>query len=194
MTRTLTSPVLSGLSNQTARICHLLEVDLTPTVYLTDAGIHLTWNGHQYLASQFLQFSDIQETRELLINRCTVALSGVDQSIISLLLLDTYLGRGVRIRKAVLNEDLSVVVDPCLIMDGRIDKPIISTDPESGTCVASIDVISRWSPLQRPSGRHTNDAEQQAIFPGDLGFDQVVHEDAVIIWGGAGYPSGKPRY
>ena len=183
MERSMTPAMLTEIAAAECRPVHLLEVDFNPTIYLTDAGTNVAWNGNTYLTSVFLQFSDVAEDRELLIQRCTIGLTGVDQAIIALLLQDDYLGRAVRIRKAMLTSALQVIVDPCLIMDGRMDRPVIATDPESGTCDCSVDVISRWSPLARPSGRHTNDADQQTLFPGDRGFENIPKMPQTIVWG-----------
>jgi len=191
--KTLTGAVDAEIDKASLRVVHLLDASFVPTltIYLTDAPVAISWNGNEYQPSAYLRFSNVTDTAEMLINRCTVALSGVDQTIIALLMQDTYLGRRATVRKAFLTEGLQVIANPCLLMDGRFDAPVIQTDPDSGTCECQVDIVSRWSPLIRPSGRRTNDADQQALFPGDLGFDQVTKDDATIMWGGKGHFTGR---
>lgn len=193
MNRGLSAEVLAEIGSGSCRPVHLLEIDFSPTIYLTDAAIRVTWGGHVYEASPFLRFSDITESRDLLVTECTVGLSGVDQTVIALLLADTYLGRTARIRKAMLTESLAVIVDPGLIVEGRLDSPSISSDPSTGTCEASVSIVSRWAPLEKPAGRHTNDAQQKAIFAGDRCFENVTDEQTTLRWGGTSYLT-PPKY
>lgn len=185
MDRGASAAVLAELGASQCRPVHLLELEFSPAIYLTDAPVPLSWNGHTYLPSQFLRFGDIAENRDLTVNECVVGLSGVDQTVISLLLADDYLGRTARIRKAMLSEALAVVANPIPIIEGRIDAPAIATDPEAGTCEASITIVSRWAPLDKPAGRTTNDDDQQAHFPGDRGFENVTDEQTTLVWGGS---------
>jgi len=188
MDRGMTGAMITELQKESCTLCHLLTIELdAETVYLTDAAVNLSWNGQTYLASHFLSFSDINETTELVRNSCTVVLSGVDQAVTALLLIYEYAGRKASIRKAALDANLTVIASPCLIISGRIDKPVIATDPESGTCTASIEIVSRFSPLFTRRALYTNDEVQQSRYPGDKGFEHVHEEDEVIIWGSQGH-------
>lgn len=184
MDRGATSAFLAELDKAVCRPVHLLEVDFgSETVRLTDAAVHLAWGGYSWLASQFLGFSPIEETSEAVVTRCTVSLSGVDQAVVALLLQETYFNRQGRIYKAFLAEDLQVIVDPTELIRGRLDKPMIETDPAAGTCTASVDIVSRFSPFETTSGRHTNDTDQQLWYPGDLGMQQVTQIQEPLAWG-----------
>lgn len=178
------------------RPVHLLEIDFDPYVYLTDAAVDLSWNGHIYIASQYLGFSSISETSELLVNSCTISLSGADQTIVAVLLQESYLNRRVKIRKAMLDSGLQVIADPVLIFDGRMDKPAIAVDPDNGTVTCGVEGVSQWTDFERRPGRHSNDAEQQKLFPGDRGFAGVAVIPDQIFWGVnqvIGTPGDTPR-
>ena len=181
--RGATAAVLTEWGKSVCTPVHLLELDFNPYIYLTDGPVDISWNGNSYLASQYLGFSAISETSELLVNSCTVSLSGVDQAVIAVLLQETYLNRRVRIRTAMLTEALAVVADPVLIFDGRMDKPAISVDPDSGTVVCTVEGVSHWTDFERRRGRHSNDVEQQKVFTGDRGFAQVPVIPDEIFWG-----------
>lgn len=174
--------VLSEWGASACRPVHLLEVDFNPYIYLTDAGVNVDWNSHTYLTSPFLGFSPIAETSELLANSCTITLSGVDQSVVSALLQETYLHRKVKIRLAMLNENMLVLSSPVLIFDGRMTRPSIAVDPENGTVNCYVEAVSLFQ-FDATRGRHSNDGEQQRHFPGDRGFRQVTSIPTKIFWG-----------
>lgn len=181
--RGMTSAMQAQLAASRLNTAHLLAVDFDGWVYLTDYSVPLAWNGQTYLASQFLTFSEVKETNKVLVDKCTVALSGVDQSIIAILLQDTYFRRRAKVYKAAVTLDQVVISDPLLVVDGHLDRPVIATDPGAGTCSASVDVINMFGQYAAPAGRHTNDAEQQFWFPGDKGFEYVSGIPQQIFWG-----------
>lgn len=185
MDRGMTAGMLTELAKDVNRPIHLVEIEWpTLTVRLTDAAVNLTWNSQTWLASQYLGFSGLEESADLIIPRCTITLSGVDQSVVSLLLQDSYFNRPARLRKGFITDALQVVVDPKILVDGRLDRPIITTNPDDGTCVASIDIVSRLAAFETGTGRHTNNEDQQKFFPGDLGFQYVSSEaEQILNWG-----------
>lgn len=181
--RSSTAAAQAEWAKEVCRPVHLLEADFDPVIYLTDAGTNLTWNNQTYLASKYLGFSGVDETSAVLINTCTVFLSGVESDVVALLLQETYLNRRIRIRTAMLREDLSVISDPTLIFDGRMNRPKILNNPDDGEILCSVEGTSIWADFERRRGRHTNDAEQQKLFPGDRGFAQVAVIPESIFWG-----------
>lgn len=160
---------------------HLLEMDFNPWVYLTDAAIDVSWNGNSYLASQFLGFGPIQETSELLVNTCSISLSGVDSAVVAILLQESYLNRHVKIRTAMLDSSLALIGTPVLVFDGRMDNPTITITGDTVTVI--VDGVSHWTDFDRRAGRHTNDAEQQTFFPGDRGFQPAGKIPKTVFWG-----------
>lgn len=162
---------------------HLLELDFDPWIYLTDAGTNLSYNGNTYLASQFLGFSSISETSDLLVNSVTVSLSGVDQAVVAILLQESYLNRKMKIRTAMLDAAYAIYADPVLIFDGRMNRPTVSVDTDNGTALCAVEGVSHWTDFDRRGGRHSNDAEQRKFFPGDKGFAQVPVIPEQIFWG-----------
>jgi len=181
--RGATGAVLNEWGKDLNRPIHLFEFDFQPYIYMTDGPVDVVWNSNNYLASQVLSFSGISETSDLLVNSCTVGLSGVDQAVIAILLQESYMNRKMKIRVAMLDSSLQIIADPVLIFDGRMDKPTISVDPDSGTTVCSVEGVSHWADFEKRPGRHSNNTEQQKYFPGDLGFAQVAVLPEQIFWG-----------
>lgn len=191
--RGMSGAMLAALTDDPVNVCHLLEFELSPTVYLTDAAFTLEWSGNTYVPSSLLGVDDITESLDYAEQRVSVVLSGVDQAAIALFLQYEYLNRVATIRKAVFDEDRVVVVDPCIVMRGRLDKPVVATDPEAGTCTVSIDIVGRSTPLGQHRGRMTNSASQHLWWPGDDGFEHVNGDDETLIWGKEGARIGSGR-
>ena len=181
--RPLSGDLRNELEQERLTVVHLLEVDFEPIVRLTDGPVDIAWDGRTWTASQFLSFSSIAETADLLANVCTVGLSGVDQSVLAILLQERYLRRRAKIYLAALDGSLQVVGDAALMLDGRMDRPVLNVDPDAGTVTAAVDVVSIWSDLNRKNGRHTNDTEQRLRYPGDRGFEAVVSLPTELFWG-----------
>jgi len=181
--RGLTDGVKAELGQPLNRPCHLYAFDFNPWIYLTDAAVDVAYNGNTYLSAQVLGFSGIAETSDLLVNTCTVTLTGVDQAVVARLLQESYLNRKVRIYKTLLDASLQPIANPGLIFDGRMNKPTISIDVDNGATVCAVDCVSHWKDYERRPGRHSNDTEQQTHFPGDRGFAQVASLPDEIFWG-----------
>lgn len=189
--RGMTGAMLAALAEPAVRVCHLVEFQLSEPVYLTNAATTLSWNSQSWAPAHLLSFSDIRETMSLELGRTTVSFSGVDQTGIALLLQYEYLNRKGIIRLACLTEALTVVDAPLTLVSGRLDKPSISVDPESGTCEVSIDIVTRETPLGRARARYTNSASQTLLFSGDRGFENVSEETATMVWGGRGHETAS---
>lgn len=189
--RSATAAVITELGASRNQPIHLIEItvedaDGVATVtYMTDAWTEIVWGGHTYSAlGHFLGFSDIEETADVQVNSLTLSLSGVDQAWISAFLSYYYIDRPVKIYKAFLDgTTMSVIADPILIFEGRMDEPGIEENPEDGSCIVTVSATNIWVDFERKAGRHTNHEEQQIFFPGDLGFQYASEMVKDITWG-----------
>jgi hypothetical protein len=190
MNRNMTGGVIAALSQPSLKVCHLLDLDLSEPAYLTDAPSGFTWAGKAYAPSHLLRFGEITESLDLALHRTSVTISGVDQSGIAYLLLYEYLNRSARIYKALMTDALEIIADPVLLVSGRLDGPVVATDPEQGLCEISMDIVSRETPLGRSRARYTNPASQALLFPDDQGFEHVSEVEQTLVWGGKGHFTG----
>jgi hypothetical protein len=156
------------------------------TIGLTDAWTGITWNGQDYRPQgHFISFSGLEENAEPVIPTIMLTLSAVDQSWIAIALGKPTLDRRLTIHKAFLDYAHAVITSPCMIFDGRLDALDILDAPQSGTCTLSASASSQWADFTRTPGRHTNAAEQQTWFAGDLGLAYAASTNVTIKWGGA---------
>ena len=132
----------------------------------------------------FLQFGNVDESADFQINSVTVTLGGVRDADLQLFLGNQYLDQPLKIFRVWYDGSGAMIDNPVMIFDGRIDKPVISDDPENGItigCAAS----SQWVDYERRAGRHTNPSEQKFFFPSDTGFKFANIAIKDLKWGGS---------
>lgn len=185
MDRSASAQVLAEIAAPACRPIHFIEIVFdSSTVRMTDAYRTMSWGGHDWVAmGHFLSFSDIEESGGIEVSSCTLGLSGVDQSYISLFLNNNFIDRPVSIWKGFLDASMAVITSPLLIFNGRINKPGITEDPAAGSCTLAVEVASNWVDFQRIPGRHTNHTEQQIWYPGDNGFEFATDKATSLKWG-----------
>ena len=167
------------------RPVHLVQVIFDDeTVYMTDAYKTITYGGNDYAGvGHFMGFSDIEEAAEVMVSSVTLSLSGIDKVWISKVLNKNYIDRTVKIYTAFLDDSQTLIIDPVLIFEGRMDSPAIAENPDDGKSSVSVSATNSWVDFSRKTGRHTNNEEQQIHFSGDKGFEfasQIVKD---VIWG-----------
>lgn len=184
--RGVSAAVITQLGAARNQPIHLLRADFTSgTVYMTDAARPIIWGGNTYTAlGQLLDFDGLEESAEYRIPEIKVSLSGVDQAAISIVLGENILDRRLRIWKAFLSDAVTVVVDPFSIFDGYMQGWEIDEDPASGKSVVVVNATDLGGgAFERRAGRHTNHAEQQLFFAGDMIFEFVSQTDQPMMWG-----------
>jgi hypothetical protein len=182
MSRDINSLVIDAIKKDAITMCHLVEIHLETSVYLTDASQDIINDGHTYIASShFLSLQSVKETADIRVGTTRLKLSGVEQSFISLFLQEHYVARQIKILHAFLTNINTIIDSPILIFDGRIEGYNIRDTQDNSTI--EIDVASHWSDFQKKAGRMTNTNSQKLHFPLDRGleFSAILTRD--IKWG-----------
>ena len=166
---------------------HLAEVIFDDeNVYMNDGYKDIVYDSKTYVAvGNFMGFSSINESVEVIVSKITLSLSGVDQSMISRFLNKQYIDRDIRLYTAFLNNAQTLVANPILIFEGRMDTPVISDNPVGGTSTMTVSATNSWVDFSRKTGRHTNHEVQQIFFAGDKGFEFASEIVKDITWGKA---------
>lgn len=185
MDRGSTTAFQQEVVKEANRPVHLVEISFAnETLYMNDSFRDITYSGNNYIgAYDLLSFTDIEETVEVMVSKVTIALSGVDKIWIGKVLTQQYIDRPVKIYTAFLDTSYALVSNPVLIFEGRIDKPSITEEWNSGKSVVSVTATNSWVDFSRNTGRHTNNEEQQVYFAGDLGFEFASEIVKDITWG-----------
>jgi hypothetical protein len=132
----------------------------------------------------FLQFGNVDESADFQINQVTITLGGIRDGDLALFLENQYLDQPIKIFRVWYTSEGAMIDDPVMIFDGRIDKPVISDDPDNGITIGC-SASSQWVDYERRAGRHTNPSEQTFFFPGDTGFKFANIAIKDLKWGGS---------
>lgn len=165
---------------------HLVSIHLDSEIlYMNDSYKTINYGGNDYLGvGHFMGFSDIEEASEIIVSTMTLSLSGIDQTMINLVLNNNYINRVVKVWTAFLDVNSHVlVIDPVLIFEGHMDSPTISEDPDGGKSTVAVSATNAWVDFDRKTGRHGNNEEQQILFPGDRGFEFADQNTSDLVWG-----------
>jgi len=133
------------------------------------------------------------ETTNLVAERKTYQLSGVDPALIAESDIDDSYGRTIIEYFGFLSpQTKALVAEPEVNWEGRIDsfRRVDGSSP-----IIEVNAEHRMVLLDRPDGWRYTHEHQQRFFAGDKGFDQVVAlETKELIWGGRraviGYTGG----
>jgi hypothetical protein len=182
MPRSIDAATITALQSDSFNMCHLIQLDFSSVVRLTDWNRSVTALSNTFLSSPHLVgIGDSSESTDIRVNSIDLVMSGVEQTFIALFLSNNYMDVRARIWKAVLNSSDAVIGAPFVVFDGRISSYNISD--QSGTSEISIEMSSHWKDFELSKGRRTNRNSQQYYFPTDKGMDfsGVVVRD--LKWG-----------
>jgi len=184
----MTRSITTALNNQ------LIASELSPFLaikLLFDSGTIRFWTGYgdisfgseTYLGTgNLLGFSTVEETSEIAARGAKITLDGIDTTLVSLALTESYQGRQGLIYLGALSSQ-AVVADPVLIFDGRMD--VMAIEDNGDTVNISLSLESRLIDLERSRVRRYTTEDQKINFPNDRGFDYVADlTDKVVNWGG----------
>lgn len=184
MTRILTPDFAVALADRTLRPVIFFEgVFATETVRLWSGLGEIGWAGESWAgAGTLLGLGAIEETGAVVATGTAVSLSGVPTALVQLVIAEARQGLPGRVWIGLLAEDGTIIADPVQAFSGRLDVPEITDDV--GTCTITISYESRLIDLNTPrTWRYTHES-QQALHPGDRGFEYVTAiQDREITWG-----------
>jgi hypothetical protein len=183
MARDLTASVITQLQAASVEVGILFEGEFASGWVRLWSGIgnlswdSKTWNG----VGTLLGISAIDETNEIRASGLTVTLSGVPSDLLAAALGDARSGKTGRVYLAFFSGG-SVVADPVLQFEGRLDVPAIEDGEDTATIAISYE--SELIDLERARERRYTPEDQAIDYPGDLGFAYVAAlQDAQITWG-----------
>ena len=128
-----------------------------------------------------LSISPIEETVEIAARGVNLALNGINSSLVSVALTESYQGRSAKVYLGVISSG-AVVSDPYLVFDGRMD--VMTIEDAGDTANISLSAESRLIDLERARVRRYTNNDQQNQFAGDTSLRFVADlQDKEIAWG-----------
>ena len=184
MSRRATQAVLEALEAQSLRPAILFEGEFASGwVRVWTGDFDLTWEGQTWIgAGALIGLGTLEDTTDIVASGTVVSLSGVPLDLISLAIAEARQGKSGRIWLALLTPEREIIADPLQAFSGRLDVPEISED--GATCTITLSYESRLIDLGTPRNWRYTHENQQALYPGDMGFEHVTAiQDRDITWG-----------
>lgn len=155
---------------------------------LFDSGAVRLWNGYsdatingsEFIGSgSLISVAGVEESGEVAARGTSIALSGIDASLISLALQENYQNRTAKIIVGTIDDG---VFTTYTLFAGRMD--VMEIEEGSETATIRVTAENGLIDLERPrSARYTSE-DQKTYYPNDLGLDYVADlQDKQINWG-----------
>lgn len=184
MSRNMTAAFGAALAGQDLRPVIFFEGEFASGMVRVWSGLgDMVWDGKTWTgAGSLLGLGPIEETEQVVANGTSISLSGVPLEMVALAIDEARQGSPGRVWLGLLAEDRSIIADPVQAFSGRLDVPEISDSADS--CTITISYESRLIDLGTArTWRYTHES-QQALHPGDKGFEFVTTiQDKEITWG-----------
>tara|TARA_R100001460_G_scaffold24926_5_gene50070 strand:+ start:3798 stop:4364 length:567 start_codon:yes stop_codon:yes gene_type:complete len=186
MTRALTTAVKNELATNEIRPIHLVTINFSTPVNLTDNSFDLTssisGSSTTYTASPFLvSIPSFTEETDITKSSLSLTLSGADQTFISTALNENIVNDSVVIFRGLLSSTNTIIADPILLYEGTIDTFAVSESENESAL--QLTVVSHWADFEKKSGRKTNKNSQQRFFSTDVGMEFSSQTVLDIKWG-----------
>lgn len=158
-------------------------LDMLPAhVAVCSAPFSLTIDGVTYTGVGHLgAVSAIDEGVEVKPYGIQLTLSGIDPALLSGALTQHYQGRDATVSLVLVDDAHRIIGSAVTLFRGRMDTMDVAL---GDTATITLSVESRLADWQRPRTRRYTDRDQQAEYPGDLGFEFVpATTEKEITWG-----------
>lgn len=200
MTRDLSGAMVTAAQSDEGEVFHLISLEFSGgTSFLTTAPHDIAWGGDTYIAvGGHLGFEVVQETTDLTGQGVRLTLDGVNQTIISPLLAQSYIGRTAMVRQGHIDSSGDIIVDPVTLFSGLLNSAFEideSRDPEtSGTVIVRTTIVSPLVSFRQQRGIRMTLASHQHHFPNDTIMRHISTISARKVYWGRGpmHISGGP--
>ena len=171
-----------GEEHQSLFVAVKAEFD-TDDIRIWTGGDDLTINSETYTgAGSLLTISGSEETAELKSSGISIAISGMDSTVLNYALTENYQNRPVAVYLGFLMGGSNEVAGTLTMFKGRMVNLTINDSPEGA--MISLDCENRLVDLERPSNLRYTVESQQFLHNGDTCFNRVQGlQDKQISWG-----------
>lgn len=180
MSLALHSAVETQIESAVYGVLYLVEMRFgTGTLRVTNypktiTALSQTWTGLGALGG----VSDLKESEDGRSQKVELTLSGVDSANKALALgsVSNYQNRAVLIYVGIMDSQFRVVANPVLRFSGFMDRVRIESEESEDGVMNSVIMECQsgsYDPRGNPSSLRLNNAQHQAVHPGELGFEQV---------------------
>lgn len=180
----VSAALATALGTDPVSLVALVKLEFDSGTVRLHTGIgDLVYGGENYEgAGGLLSLNFPSETAEVRATGGTIALSGLDPSILAIADTENYQGRRATVFFGAFDSAGALVVDPDTIYRGTMD--VMEPVDEGETARIALSIENRAAAFDRPNVRRLTPEDQALLYAGDKGFDFVAAlQDRTIIWG-----------
>lgn len=154
----------------------LIHMDLTESVYLSSAGVHLDYGGHRWLGAGFVGTIDevVESTADD--KPLRFQLSCVPSEFLALALSELVFGKRCTVSLALLRTSDYKVVWVDQLWSGELQRMNIEEGQPYSVITVEAEPLS--AVFSRPKPLRYNDGDQQKLHPGDTSMRFIVSQSA----------------
>lgn len=188
--RVMSEAMLAAIAANVARPVTFVDIGFAAgSLRVCDYARDLSWNAQTWIGNGLLHpMESAQETSDIQATGTTITLTALDTAVLSLILTEPTHYRG-QMWFGLLNSSHQVIANPLLMFDGYVDSAEISDDESGGTIKVSLE--SDLVALERPNEFRHDNMSQQALFPGDKGFEYTLR---TAEWSGHWGKAERPKW
>lgn len=184
MTRDINAATQTASESETIQPVLLVRLAFDSGAVKFHSGLgDIAYGGETYTGTGRLgAINRVDEESELSRTPISLTLSGLPTDLLAVVLNEDYQGRTATVYLGYLDLTTNQLVDdPLILYRGLMDTPTIE---QGQTMTITLSVESRFSRWDTPLVRRYNNADQQALYPGDTGLQHVEQStEKQILWG-----------
>lgn len=179
--RDIPNEVITALESGVFRMAFLVRLEFDTPIRFSSLYETRTFDGVTYVGGGNLgSISSFSEGTDLEPQQYSVTLSGINDATLQAIGGSNYLNRDARCYVVMLDEDGNALGDPMTYFVGFTDEVKFTYAKTASIKVTVRDRLADWNRVKIE--RNVN-ADQQAKYPGDKGFEFVSQvADKKIIW------------
>lgn len=179
--RSLSSGFAAALASAAVQPFPLLDLMFSSgPAYLCGIDYAVTYAGNTYTPALGLMGIEVIKETASSAQGLAITLSGVSSGALAMALAEQVQGRSLVLRMAIIDATGTLLVD-ANAWSGLMDVMTISDGTDSATIQLTAEhIMGTWD---RPRSVLYTDAQQQVLYPGDLGLQYVAQvAQASIVW------------
>lgn len=177
----LSAESIAALAGDEADQKHLIKFNFAVPIYLTTAFYDVEDNGFSWLSTGLIgDVPELSQTMALSFNSFSIKMAGSVLANQSLALNENYRNKAVEIYQYIPATEEAILETKGFIQNFKAPET-----KRAGKSVITWNCKSHTARFKNKNGRQLTDAAQQALYPGDKGFEHISQNDAVLdSWGG----------
>jgi len=180
MARTLSSNIQTLILQEGIRIVHLLNIQTSTPITVTNHVKDLTYDSVTYSAGgNFVDLQEVQESGDLEYSNMNVSLKNVTTTVRDIFKSEDFVNKSAKIYVAFLDAD-ETLLDAYLFFEGTVANA--SLVQQKDTFAVNIGLANQWKNWNIIKGRKFTSTSQKSIYPNDKGLDAAHLTNSDVRW------------